>query len=54
MTIGSGSGGEEVVTPYLLARYFGSRAFSTHYEWLWAFYAISGALGSAIPESVFN
>ena len=54
MAIGSGSGGEAVVTLYLLARYFGLRAFSTRYELSWTFYVIAGAMRPAIPEWVLD
>lgn len=52
--IGFGLGGEADVTPYLLARYFGLRAFSTLYGLSWTFYALAGALGSAILGRVFD
>lgn len=52
--IGFGLGGEADVTPYLLARYFGLRAFSTLYGLSWTFYALAGALGPAILGRVFD
>jgi MFS family permease len=41
--IGVGAGGEAAITPYLLTRYFGLRAFSTLYGLTWTFYAGSYA-----------
>ena len=41
--IGIGAGGEAAITPYLLTRYFGLRAFSTLYGLTWTFYAAAGA-----------
>jgi len=46
--IGIGAGGEADITPYLLTRYFGLRAFSTLYGLTWTFYAIAGALGPVL------
>lgn len=46
--IGIGVGGEAAATPYLLARYFGLRAFSTLYGLTWTFYAAAGAIGPVI------
>jgi hypothetical protein len=43
--IGVGAGGEAAITPYLLTRYFGLRAFSTLYGLTWTFYAAAGQLG---------
>jgi hypothetical protein len=40
----SGAGGEAAITPYLLTRYFGLRAFSTLYGLTWTFYAAAGAM----------
>ncbi len=45
MLIGLGVGSEADLTPYLLTRYFGLRAFSTLYGFTWTAYAIAGALG---------
>jgi hypothetical protein len=39
--IGFGMGGEADVTPYLVAKYFGLRAFSTLYALTWTAYAIA-------------
>ena len=39
--MGQGAGGEAAMTPYLLTRYFGLRAFSTLYGLTWTFYAAS-------------
>jgi len=41
--IGVGAGGEAAITPYLLTRYFGLRAFSALYGLTWTFYAAAGA-----------
>jgi MFS family permease len=46
--IGVGAGGEAAITPYLLTRYFGLRAFSTLYGLTWTFYAAAGAIGPVI------
>ncbi|HXX16177.1 MAG TPA: MFS transporter [Candidatus Eremiobacteraceae bacterium] len=46
--IGIGVGGEAASTPYLLARYFGLRAFSTLYGLTWTFYAAAGAIGPVV------
>jgi predicted MFS family arabinose efflux permease len=43
--LGVGLGSEADVTPYLLARYFGRRHFSTLYGLSWTAYAIGGATG---------
>jgi cyanate permease len=52
--IGFGMGGEADVTPYLLSRYFGLRAFSTLYGLTWTFYAIAGAIGPVLMGRVFD
>ncbi len=46
--IGIGAGGEAAITPYLLTRYFGLRAFSTLYGVTWTFYAAAAAVGPVI------
>ncbi|HEV2350681.1 MAG TPA: MFS transporter [Terriglobia bacterium] len=52
--IGVGAGGEADITPYLLTRYFGLRAFSTLYGLTWTFYAIAGAIGPVIMGRAFD
>ena len=52
--IGIGAGGEAAITPYLLTRYFGLRAFSTLYGLTWAFYAAAGAIGPVILGRAFD
>jgi MFS family permease len=52
--IGVGAGGEAAITPYLLTRYFGLRAFSTLYGLTWTFYAAAGATGPVILGRAFD
>ena len=52
--IGVGAGGEADITPYLLTRYFGLRAFSTLYGLTWTFYAVAGALGPVMLGRAFD
>jgi MFS family permease len=52
--IGVGAGGEAAMTPYLLTRYFGVRAFSTLYGLTWTFYAAAGAIGPVILGRAFD
>jgi len=52
--IGIGAGGEAAITPYLLTRYFGLRAFSTLYGITWTFYAAAGAIGPVILGRAFD
>jgi cyanate permease len=52
--IGFGMGGQADVTPYVLARYFGLRAFSTLYGFTWTFYAFAGALGPVLMGQAFD
>jgi len=52
--IGFGMGGEGDITPYLLSRYFGLRAFSTLYGFTWTAYAIAGAVGPIIMGRAFD
>src|SRR5271169_4905771 len=52
--IGVGAGGEAAITPYLLTRYFGLRAFSTLYGFTWTFYAAAGAIGPVILGRAFD
>jgi MFS family permease len=42
------------VTPWLLAKYFGLRSFSTLYAWTWTAYAIAGAIGPVIMGKAFD
>lgn len=52
--IGFGMGGEGDVTPYLTARYFGLRSFSTLYGFTWTAYAIAAAIGPVIMGKAFD
>ena len=52
--IGVGMGGEADVTPYLIAKYFGLRSFSTLYGFSWTAYAIAGAIGPVIMGKAFD
>lgn len=52
--IGIGAGGEAAITPYLLTRYFGLRAFATLYGLTWTFYAAAGAIGPIILGRAFD
>lgn len=52
--IGLGLGGEADITPYLLTRYFGLRAFSTLYGFTWTAYAVAGAAGPVVMGRVFD
>jgi len=52
--IGAGMGGEADVTPYLLSRYFGLRAFSVLYGLTWTAYAIAGAIGPILMGRAFD
>ena len=52
--IGIGAGGEAAITPYLLTRYFGLRAFSTLYGVTWTFYAAAGAAGPVVLGRAFD
>jgi len=52
--IGLGAGGEAAITPYLLTRYFGVRAFSTLYGVTWTFYAAAAAIGPVILGRAFD
>ncbi len=52
--IGVGAGGEAAITPYLLTRYFGLRAFSSLYGLTWTFYAAAGAIGPVILGRAFD
>ena len=52
--IGIGAGGEAAITPYLLTRYFGLRAFATLYGITWTFYAAAGAAGPVILGRTFD
>lgn len=52
--IGLGLGAEADITPYLLTRYFGLRAFSSLYGYTWTAYAIAGAIGPVIMGKAFD
>lgn len=52
--IGVGAGGEAAITPYLLTRYFGLRAFSTLYGVTWTFYAVAAAIGPVILGRAYD
>ncbi len=52
--IGLGMGGEADVTPYLVAKYFGLKSFSTLYGFTWTAYAIAGAVGPVIMGKAFD
>jgi hypothetical protein len=52
--IGVGAGGEAAITPYLLTRYFGLRAFSALYGLTWTFYAAAGTTGPVILGRAFD
>jgi MFS family permease len=52
--IGVGAGGEAAITPYLLTRYFGLRAFATLYGLTWTFYAAAGAIGPVVLGRAFD
>ena len=50
----SGYGRGADVTPWLLAKYFGLRSFSTLYAWTWTAYAIAGAIGPVMMGKAFD
>jgi predicted MFS family arabinose efflux permease len=52
--IGFGMGGEGDVTPYLLVRHFGLRAFARLYSLTWTAYACAGAIGPVLMGRVFD
>ncbi len=52
--IGIGMGAEADITPYLLTRYFGLRAFSTLYGFSWTAYAIAGGIGPVLMGRAFD
>jgi MFS family permease len=52
--VGLGVGAEADVTPYLLSRYFGLRAFSTLYGLTWTAYAVAGAIGPILLGRAFD
>lgn len=52
--IGFGMGGEADVTPYILSRHFGLRAFSTLYGFTWTAYAFAGAIGPILMGQAFD
>jgi predicted MFS family arabinose efflux permease len=52
--IGLGMGGEADVTPYILSRYFGLRAFAMLYGFTWTAYAVAGAIGPVLMGRAFD
>lgn len=52
--IGSGSGGEIDVNPYLLARYFGLRSLATLYGFNWMALGIASAIGPILMGRAFD
>lgn len=52
--IGFGMGAEADVTPYILSRYLGLRAFATLYGFTWTAYAIAGAVGPILMGRAFD
>jgi predicted MFS family arabinose efflux permease len=54
LLIGFGMGGEADVTPYLLSRYFGLRAFATLYGLTWTAYAAAGAIGPVLMGRAYD
>jgi predicted MFS family arabinose efflux permease len=52
--VGVGMGSEADITPWLLAKYFGLRSFSTLYGLSWTAYAIAGAIGPIIMGKAFD
>lgn len=54
LLIGFGLGSEADITPYLLTRYFGLRAFSTLYGFTWTAYAFAGAIGPVVMGKAFD
>jgi predicted MFS family arabinose efflux permease len=52
--IGLGMGAEADLTPYLLTRYFGLKAFSTLYGFSWTAYAVAGAIGPVLMGRAFD
>jgi MFS family permease len=52
--VGFGMGGEADVTPYMLSRYFGLRAFSTLYGVMFMATALAWAIGPALMGRAFD
>lgn len=52
--IGFGMGAEADVTPYMLSRYLGLRAFAMLYGLTWTAYAIAGAVGPILMGRAFD
>ena len=52
--IGFGMGAEADVTPYILSRYLGLRAFAMLYGFTWTAYAIAGAVGPILMGRAFD
>jgi cyanate permease len=47
-------GGEADVTPYILSRYFGLRAFATLYGFTYTGYGCAGAIGPVLMGKAFD
>lgn len=54
MLVGFGTGAEADVVPYLLSRYFGLRAFSALFGFVWLANAAGGALGPVLMGRAFD
>jgi OFA family oxalate/formate antiporter-like MFS transporter len=52
--IGFSMGGEGVIMPYLLGRYFGLKRFATLYALTWTTFAIGAATGPVLVGRVFD
>jgi MFS family permease len=52
--MGFGSGSEADVVPYLIAKYFGRKRFSTLYGLSWTAYAVGGATGPILIGHAFD
>ena len=52
--LGFSLGSEADITPYLIARYFGRRSFSTLYGLTWTAYAIGGATGPMLMGHLYD
>lgn len=52
--VGYGIGGDADVTPYLLTRYFGLRAFSTLYGWAFTATALAWAVGPTLMGRAYD
>jgi cyanate permease len=52
--IGLGMGAEADLMPYLISRYFGLRAFSELFGYVFSAYAVAGALGPWLMGQTFD